>query len=312
MICDIIVIGGGPAGMTAALYGARAGKQVTLIEAEVCGGQILEARQIENYPALPDVDGYTFSENLRGQIATLGVRIESGRVTALCERNGLFCAYVGEKEYYGRAIVLATGLKHRKLGIVGESELIGRGVSFCATCDGMLFRGREVAVVGGGSTAVQDALLLADVCTRVYLIHRRMELRAERRLVERMSEKKNIEFIGNTVVTAMHGEGRLESLTLQRVDVADERRLAVSAVFEAVGQLPQSEAFGDFVALDKEGYILSNETGSTSHAGVFAAGDGREKAVRQLTTAVSDGTVAALSAVAYLDEETKDREEIRA
>ncbi len=301
MLYDIMIVGGGPAGMTAALYGARAGKSVLLIEAEACGGQILESQKIENYPALPDADGYTFAENLKGQITALGVVIENGRVQAIREENGTFCAYVGKKSHCGRAVILATGLHHRKLGVAGEAELIGRGVSFCATCDGMFFRRREVAVVGGGNTAVQDALMLSAFCSKVYLIHRRMELRAEKHLADRLWAQENIEFFGNTVVREMRGDGCLEELVLQQADTENTYTLAVSGVFEAIGQLPQNEAFASLAELDGDGYFVTDEQCRTSRRGVFAAGDGRQKAVRQLTTAVSDGTLAALSAVAYLD-----------
>ena len=301
MIYDSLIVGGGPAGMTAALYGARAGKSVLLLEAEACGGQILESQKIENYPALPDVDGYTFAEGLKGQILSLGVVVESGRVEKMEEENAVFCAHVGEKRYFGRAVILATGQKHRKLGVMGEAERIGRGVSFCATCDGMFFRRREVAVVGGGNTAVQDALTLAAYCSKVYLIHRRDTLRAEKYLVKRLDAHENIVFVGNTVVREIRGEGRVEELLLQDVTTENTYTLAVSGVFEAIGQIPQSEAFADFAALDADGYFITDAGGHTSHSGVFAAGDGVRKEIRQLTTAVSDGTVAALSAVAYLD-----------
>ena len=301
MIYDILIVGGGPAGMTAALYGARAGKSVLLLEAEACGGQILESQKIENYPALPDVDGYTFAEGLKGQILSLGVAIENGRVEKIEEENAVFCAHVGEKRCFGRAVILATGQKHRKLGVAGEAERIGRGVSFCATCDGMLFRRREVAVVGGGNTAVQDALTLAAYCSKVYLIHRRDALRAEQHLVKRLAAHENIVFVGNTVVKEILGDGRVEALLLQDVVTKNTHTLAVSGVFEAIGQIPQSEAFADFAELDADGYFITDAAGRTSRRGVFAAGDGVRKEIRQLTTAVSDGTVAALSAVAYLD-----------
>ena len=189
---------------------------------------------------------------------------------------------------------------HRKLGVPGEEALIGRGVSFCATCDGMFFRRREVAVVGGGNTAVQDALVLAEICSKVYLIHRRDAFRAEERLMKLLRATENVELITDTVVTAIKGEMRLESLALKNVKTGEERELAVAGVFEAVGNLPQNALFGDLVALDGEGYIVTDNDCRTSHAGVFAAGDCRQKRVRQLTTATADGTVAALAAADYL------------
>ncbi len=205
-----------------------------------------------------------------------------------------------EKVYSSSAVILATGLKHRRLGLDGEDALIGRGVSFCATCDGMFFRKKEVAVVGGGNTAVQDALVLSEYCSRVYLIHRRNELRAEKNLAEQMMTKENIEFIGETVIEELEGDDSLQSLTLRNVATGSVEYLPVAALFEAIGQLPQNAAFANLVELDEDGYFLTDNECRTSCPGIFAAGDACRKNVRQLTTAVSDGTVAALSAVEYL------------
>jgi len=298
---DLIVVGAGPAGMTAALYGARAGKSVLLLEALSAGGQILDSQRIENYPALPDADGYTFAQGLYDQVIAQGVRVEYATVQGLEKRTDGIAVFAGETEYLAISVILATGLKHRRLEVEGEEALIGKGISFCATCDGMFFRGREVAVIGGGNTAVQDALVLSDVCSRVYLIHRREALRAERGLAERMMKKSNIEFLGNTVVRGIRGEQRLSSLLLFDTVTGEERELIVSGMFEAIGQIPQNGAFAASVALDEDGYFITNEAMETSMEGVFAAGDACRKRVRQLTTAVADGTVAALSAAAYVD-----------
>lgn len=297
---DIAIVGGGPAGMTAALYAARAGKSVVLFEGEMLGGQILPTRKIENYPALPDVDGYTFADGLTKQITALNTKIVYAAVTKIEKTDEGFSLLTGGEAYTAFAVILATGLKHRKLGLAGEDALIGRGVSFCATCDGMFFRHREVAVVGGGNTAVQDALVLAEYCSRVYLIHRRNELRAERNLAEQMKEKENIEFIGETVIEELEGEEALQSLTLRNVATGAVQYLPVAALFEAIGQLPQNAAFSDIVDLDEDGYFITDNACRTSCPGIFAAGDACSKNVRQLTTAVADGTVAALSAVEYL------------
>ena len=297
---DIAIVGGGPAGMTAALYAARAGKSVVLFEGEMLGGQILPTRKIDNYPALPDVDGYTFADGLTRQITSLGVQIVYATVSKVEKNDGEFSLLTSGEAYAARAVILATGLKHRKLGLAGEDSLIGRGVSFCATCDGMFFRRREVAVVGGGNTAVQDALVLAEYCSRVYLIHRRNELRAEKSLAEQMREKENIEFIGETVIEELEGKEALQSLTLRNVTTGAVQYLPVAALFEAIGQLPQNAAFSGLVELDSDGYFITDNECRTSCPGIFAAGDACRKTVRQLTTAVSDGTVAALSAVEYL------------
>ena len=297
---DIAIVGGGPAGMTAALYAARAGKSVVLFEGEMLGGQILPTRKIENYPALPDVDGYTFADGLTKQITALNTKIVYAAVTKIEKNDEGFSLLTGGEVYTASAVILATGLKHRKLDLAGEDALIGRGVSFCATCDGMFFRRREVAVVGGGNTAVQDALVLAEYCSRVYLIHRRNELRAERNLAEQMKEKENIEFIGETVIEELQGEEALQSLTLRNVSTGAIEYLPVAALFEAIGQLPQNAAFSDIVDLDEDGYFITDNACRTSCPGIFAAGDACSKNVRQLTTAVADGTVAALSAVEHL------------
>lgn len=297
---DIAIVGGGPAGMTAALYAARAGKSVVLFEGEMLGGQILPTRKIENYPALPEVDGYTFADGLTQQITALGVAIVYATVAKIEKVENEFSLIAGSENYTALAVILATGLKHRKLGLDGEDALIGRGVSFCATCDGMFFRKKEVAVVGGGNTAVQDALVLSEYCSRVYLIHRRNQLRAEKNLAEQMQAKENIEFIGETVIEELEGSEQLQSLTLRNVVTGSVEYLPVSALFEAIGQLPQNAAFADLVDLDEDGYFLTDNECRTSCPGIFAAGDACRKNVRQLTTAVSDGTIAALSAVEYL------------
>ena len=297
---DIAIVGGGPAGMTAALYAARAGKSVVLFEGEMLGGQILPTRKIENYPALPEVDGYTFADGLTKQITALGVAIIYAAVTKIEKTEIGFALFANREVYSADAVILATGLKHRKLGLDGEEALIGRGVSFCATCDGMFFRKKEVAVVGGGNTAVQDALVLSEYCSRVYLIHRRAELRAEKNLAEQMRARENIEFIGETVIEELEGKESLQSLTLRNVTTGAVEYLPVEALFEAIGQFPQNAAFADIVALDEDGYFLTDNECRTSCPGIFAAGDACRKSVRQLTTAVSDGTIAALSAVEYL------------
>ncbi len=301
MVYDIIVIGAGPAGMTAALYAARAGKTVCLLEREIPGGQILQSQRIENYPALPETDGYTFAENLKSQISALGVPVVGTEATGITGETGAWVIHAGGTDYQARAVILATGLRHRRLEVPGEEERLGRGISFCATCDGMFYRRREVAVVGGGNTAVQDALVLSAYCARVYLIHRRMELRAEHALIERMRATENITFLGDTVITEVKGEGRVEALRLCNVKSGEHSELAVAGLFEAVGYLPQNAAFASLVPTDDAGYLLANESCVTSVPGIFAAGDGRQKAVRQLTTAVADGTVAALSAVDHLN-----------
>ncbi len=304
---DLIVVGAGPAGMTAALYGARASKSVLVFEAEFPGGQILSSEKIENYPALDSVDGYTFSETLKNQILSLGVKIASAHAERIERTEDGFLVYANGAEYSAYAVILATGLRHRKLGVPGEEALIGKGISFCATCDGMFFKNRRVAVIGGGNTAVQDALVLSGICERVYLIHRRNELRAERELAQRIFEKDNIEFLGERIVKEVYGEDRVTGLLIEHVATGEQTELLVDGAFEAIGQIPQNENFRSLVVLDNDGYFITDEHCATSAPGIFAAGDACRKSVRQLTTAVADGTVAALSAVNYVEEFQRER-----
>ncbi len=300
MIYDIAVVGAGPAGMTAALYAVRAGKRVALIEQGMYGGQIVQSRRVENYPGTPDIDGYTLAEQMMTPLRRPEVEVITAAVLSVDKQESGFLIRTEGDEIQARAVILATGVVHRKLGVPGEESLIGRGVSFCATCDGMFFRGREVAVVGGGNTAVQDALVLSEICSRVYLIHRRKGFRAEEALMERLHKTENIELITDTVVKELRGETALESLLLSNVETGQMRELRVGGVFEAVGNLPQNAAFASLVELDKEGYIITDEDCATSTPGVYAAGDCRHKRIRQLTTATADGTLAALAAVERL------------
>ena len=281
--------------MTAALYAGRANKSVILFEAATYGGQIVTSRKVENYPGTPEIGGAELAEQMMSQLRAIGIQPTSARVSGIRKNGADFDVLTDKESYTARTVIIATGVGHRKLGVAGEDALIGRGVSFCATCDGMFFRRREVAVVGGGNTAVQDALVLAEICAKVYLIHRRQGFRAEESLMERVRKTENIEIIPDTVVTEMKGEMRLEGLTLKNVVTGETRELAVAGVFEAVGNLPQNAVFADVVDLDAEGYILADEICRTSQKGIYAAGDCRSKAIRQLTTATADGTVAALA-----------------
>ena len=287
-IYDIGIIGGGTAGMTAAIYGQRAGKQTVLFEGTTFGGQITSSPNVENYPGIASVSGSEFSMNLMDQAVKLGTQTIMEQVTGIRE------------EYECKSIILATGVTHRHLGVPGEERLTGAGVSYCATCDGMFFRGREVAVVGGGSTALQDAEFLSNYCSKVYLIHRRDEFRGEDQIVKRLQEKENVEFILNTTVQEIRGEQMVESLRVLNKVTGEESELAVSGIFVAVGQIAQNEKFADVVQLDEGGFIVAGEDCKTSEAGIYAAGDCRTKEVRQLTTAAADGAVAALAACKYI------------
>ena len=298
---QIAIIGAGPAGMTAALYACRAGKSVLLLDGQGYGGQILQSHKVENYPGAPDVSGMELAEQMMSQLRDLGLESTFARVDAVRREEQGFSVVCGESVFLADTVILATGVSYRKLGVTGEDRFIGRGVSFCATCDGRFFKGRDVAVVGGGNTALQDAVVLSGLCSKVYLIHRRNRFRAERHLVDRLQALPNLEMLTDSVVTSVNGEFSLQSVMVKNVGTGEEREISVAALFEAVGTIPQNMAFADLVELDDEGYIVTDDGCRTSTEGVFAAGDCRSKRVRQLTTAVSDGTVAALAATEYFD-----------
>ena len=302
MMYDIGIIGGGTAGLTAAIYGQRAGKRTLVIEGLNFGGQIVNSPKVENYPGLESISGSQYSMNLLNQAMKLGAETASERVKEVREEDGIKIIVTDQKEYPCKAVILATGVAHRHLGIPQEEALAGSGVSYCATCDGMFFRGKEVAVVGGGSTALQDAEFLSEYCSKVYLIHRRDSFRGEERIVEGLKKKENVTFILDSVVKEICGEIQVEGLELQNLKTGEKKKLPVSGVFVAVGQIPKNDPFENVVKLDADGFILAAEDCMTSGAGIFAAGDCRTKEVRQLTTAAADGAVAALAACKYLAE----------
>lgn len=300
---DIIVVGGGPAGLTAALYAARAGKSVLVLEGAATGGQIIYSPLVENYPGLPKVSGFQFAQQLTGQVEELGVKILSREVTAFRTKGHALILTAGGEELQCTALVLATGVSHRKLGLPEEDALIGAGVSYCAVCDGAFFAGRTVAVVGGGDTALQDALFLANRCKKVLLIHRRDMFRGEQRHVDRLRERDNVEFLLSHTVEGLSQEGgQLSGVTVLDKKSGQTRLIPLDGVFAAVGQVPHNEAFAQLVTVDEGGYLMAGESCATSLPGVFAAGDCRVKEVRQLTTAVGDGAVAGLAACGYVDD----------
>ena len=298
---DLIIVGAGPAGMTAALYALRAEKSVLLLDPKGYGGQITLSACVENYPGAANINGFDLAEAMMSQVRDLGGKPEPLAVTAVRKRSFGYEVQTDSTLYEARAVILATGVTHRKLGVEGEEQFVGKGVSFCAVCDGAFFRKKEVAVIGGGNTAVQDALYLAELCSKVYLIHRREGFRAEERLLAKAKENANIEILTDTVVTKMQGELRISALHLKNLKSREEKLLPIQGVFEAIGSIPQNEAFKELLKLDADGYFESNEDCTTALAGLFVAGDCRAKKIRQLTTATADGTVAALAAISYLD-----------
>lgn len=297
---DIGIIGGGTAGMTAAVYGQRAGKRTVIIEGANFGGQITSSPNVENYPGIASVSGSEFSMKLLDQAMKLGAETVVEKVTGIRDEDGIKVIETTGKEYPCRSVILATGVTHRHLGVPNEEKLTGAGVSYCATCDGAFFRGRDVAVIGGGSTALQDAEFLSNYCRKVYLVHRRDEFRGEESIVRRLREKENVEFVLSATVKEIVGDTTVEGIILNDKKNGQEFRIDVAGVFIAVGQIPQNEIFADAVKLDPSGFILASEDCMTSHPGIFAAGDCRTKEVRQLTTAAADGAVAALAACRYV------------
>lgn len=302
-LCDIAVIGAGPAGLTAGLYGARAGMDMRVFERISPGGQLAQTEHVENYPGFPEgAEGFALAFSMKQQADRFGVQTVSEEVTSVDFASDPKVLTTPFGTYGARAVIVATGARPRKLGVPGEEELAGRGVSYCATCDGNFFRGKSVVVVGGGNTACADALYLARICERVYVVHRRDTLRATAIYHQRLEELDNVELVWNTVVERFEaGEGgALERVRLRNVATGAESELAVAGAFVAVGTQPNTEFLKGALQLDGAGYIVADESGATSVAGVWAAGDVRTKALRQVVTAVSDGAVCAEQAAEHL------------
>lgn len=301
-IYDVIIVGAGPAGMAAAIYAKRARLSVIVIEKNgMPGGQITQTYEIDNYPGLSGVSGVELSEEFRKHCDKLDVKFVSDEVVGVNFDQGIIKQVFGEEETYeGRCVVLAGGARYAKLKVPGESELAGAGVSYCATCDGAFFRGRTVAVIGGGDVAVEDAIYLARSCEKVYLIHRRNELRAASILQEALFSLPNVEILWDSVVEEINGDGFVESVVIKDVQSQELKNMAVDGVFIAVGILPNSNEFTGHVAVNDKGYIIAGENCETNIPGVFAAGDIRTKQLRQVVTAVADGANAITSAERYL------------
>lgn len=303
---DVLIIGAGPAGLSAAIYVQRAGKSAMCLEALTVGGQIVNTPEIQNYPGIKKTSGFEFSMALFEQATELGAEIVYEKAVKIEEspsENGKPIYKVttqSGKEFEARAVIIATGAKNRHLGIAREEELLGKGISYCATCDGAFFKGKDVAVNGGGNTALEDALFLSNYCNKVYIIHRRDQFRGEPKNLEALKDKENIEYVLDSTVEELKGDKALEAVVVKNKLTQEAKEIPVSGLFIAIGQEPDNNDFSSVAELDDKGYIISDESCTLSGNGIFVAGDCRTKKVRQLTTAASDGAVAALAACEYI------------
>lgn len=300
-IYDLAILGAGPAGICAAIYATRAKLNTIWLDKKfVQGGQIVDTYEVDNYPGLPGITGLDLGEAMAGHAEKLGMKPQREPVRSIETEHGIKVIRTKKNEYRARAVIIACGATHRHLGIPGEEELSGMGVSYCATCDAAFFQDRTVVVVGGGNVAVEDAILLSRTCKKVYLVHRRDELRAEKILQESLFACKNVELIWDSIPLSIEGTDKVEALKIRNKKTQEESFIETDGVFIAVGIVPGTEKFKDLVKLDEAGYIVAGEDGITSEPGIFAAGDIRTKNLRQVVTAVADGANAVASVQRYL------------
>ena len=302
-VYDMIIIGGGPGGYTAALYAARAGLDTVVLEKLSAGGQMALSSQIDNYPGFENgIDGFTLGEKMQAGAERFGAKTEIAEVLSVDLAGDVKVVETSEGTFYGKTIVLSTGATPRELGVPGEKELIGRGVNYCAACDGMFYKGKTVVVVGGGNTAAADAMLLSRVAKKVIIVHRRDTLRATRIYHEPLMKAQNVEFCWNSTVTELLHDGKLTGVKVKNVITGEETILDCDGIFVSIGRKPATDLVKDQLALDPSGYIVADETTRAGIPGVFAVGDVRTKALRQIVTAVADGAMAAHYAEEYLIE----------
>lgn len=299
-LIDIAIIGGGPAGMSAAIYALRCNKKTVIFEAKSFGGQIVNASRVENYPGIANINGFDFAMRLYEQVTGLGGEFVFEKVEQVTNEGSIKLIKTNGSIYQAKSVIIATGTQKAVLGLENEKKYVGKGVSYCATCDGAFFKQKEVAVVGGGSTALEDALFLAEYCSKVYMIHRRDYFTGEEKYVDELKQRENVEFLMESEVTALMGEEMLEGFQVTNRITKESRIIEIAGVFVAIGQNPDNMEFANIVELNDKGYIIADESCSTAMEGVFVAGDCRDKKVRQLTTAAADGAVAALAASTYV------------
>ena len=301
-ILDLIIIGAGPAGLSAAVYAKRAKLDVIVIEkAPIAGGQVLNTSDVDNYLGMPGINGFELGMKFKEHAEKFDVEFVEGDIVGVDFSGKEKLVTTSSATYKAKAVLIATGAAHRHLGVLGEEKLAGMGVSYCATCDGMFFRGRTTAVIGGGDVAVEDAIYLARMCEKVYIIHRRDEFRAAKVLVETLGKCSNVEFVMDSTVEAIEGEDQVEAVIVKNIKSGDTKKVNVDGVFIAVGMIPNTDSFKDSVKMDETGYIEAGEECATNVPGVFAAGDVRTKMLRQIVTAVSDGANAIFSIERYLN-----------
>lgn len=306
---DVIIIGSGPAGLAAAIYAKRAGFSTIIIEkAAVSGGQLISTYEVDNYPGLQGLGGFEMGMKFREHAENLGAQFTQGEVTKIKVKGNRKEVITPEKTYEARAVIIAAGAVHAKLGVRGEKELSGKGVSYCAVCDGAFFKNKVTAVIGGGNTAAEDGIFLAQFCKKVYVIHRRDKLRADAELQKKLFLLPNVEIIWDTSLEEILGKEQVEAICIVNKKTGIKKEMKVDGVFVAVGTTPVSEAFASLVQRDEKGYLVAGESCTTNIEGIFAAGDVRSKKLRQIVTAVSDGANAVASVREYLWESTKIQE----
>ena len=298
---DVLIVGAGTAGMTAGIYVQRAGKKALVLDEKGYGGQIVNTATVENYAGFVNISGTEFTERIHEQAVELGVDFKVEKVKNAKKKGEVFVVSTGDSQYEVKSVIIATGVKNRELGIPGEEKFKGSGVSFCATCDGNFFKGRDIAIIGGGNTALEDAEVMSGIANKVYLVHRRDEFRGDKLTVKRLSVKDNVEFVLNSKPVEITGGFAVDGLKVENTEDGSQKTLKVDGIFVAVGQTPDNKAFEGLVKLDSAGYVDAGEDCVTSAEGIFVAGDCRTKKVRQLTTAASDGSVAAAGAVEYIN-----------